>query len=188
MPDGFWDPKWKDPHVATLLARNAYRSLRFKEEDFPNDPLAHYENLDLSEYDERSVESQTFALTEIVEVEDFGTTFKGGSYGEVFKRYSFGISTIFFHAQGLCFGIDNEGRFFLQGQVGRINGTWGKKAAIGIYFKTKDGLLGCFGWEAQLDPPQDIQMYIVGKDDKVRDNFHKIIEVEVAFYTFCIEP
>jgi hypothetical protein len=188
MPDGVWDPKWNEPEVAIRVAINTYKSLRFQELNFELSSLTPVEDLPLDDFDQRLAERRNFILPDPIALEDLGNQFRGGSFGELFKRYSFGIATIYFHAQAVNFGFDNEGRFMFHARVGRINGTWGKKAALSVSFNTPEGSIGSIGWAGELDPPRDIDVIIVGQDPQISAKFEAITDVDVAFFTYCIDP
>jgi hypothetical protein len=186
LPTSVWDPKWKKPEIATRVALHTYKQLRWQGEDFAEGPLPQG---DLAEIQEKNTEFLEFSLEESHPLDEFELAVKGGGFGEIFRRYAFGaMSAVYFHAQAVCFGVDSQGRYFLQAQVGRLGGTWGKSAALIVRFLAGEQEIGALSWQDDLDPPKDVQLKFTGQDEKLRDSFEQLSRVSVAFYTYCPEP
>ena len=175
LPRGPFDPRWQDPHVASKVAFTVWTRLSFK------DGQATLVLDELPEQRAMFTESRRFPL-DVVHAHD-GKRFKGGSYGELHRRYSFGGKrpTVNFHAQALCFGVDDAGRFYLRSKVGRFDGGWGNDAALVVKLHAGDELLGAIVWLGALDPPKDVHVQIVGKDATLAARFDDVTHAHVAF-------
>jgi hypothetical protein len=186
MPTGVWDPSWEKPEVGIKVAAQAYKQMRLEAVEFGNDGLIA--NDQLKTYPVKRTESRSFALDQVQSFEKSKTKLRCGSYGEIFKRYTFGAGSgkapVNFHVQALTFGADSDGRWFVRGSVGRVDGGWGVKAGLVVRFVGKDGKsLGGVQWEGELDPPKDVPVRFLGCDKKLADKFDSLKEVQVTFYS-----
>ena len=186
VPTGFWDPKWEDPEVAAKVSRDAYRRLRTEEAGFESGKLLSADAL--PQVEKKTTETRILPLLPAKQIEEVGVKVRGSAIGEIFRKYTFGITSVYFHAQAVCLGVDEEGRYYLQTQIGRINGTWGKKGTLVVRFRTAEGDVGGVAWQGELDPPKDVHVLITGQDEAIRESFDELTEVVVEFDTFCPEP
>ena len=186
MPTGVWDPNWEKAEVGIKVAAQAYKQLRQEAVEFGNTSLSPSD--ELKSYPAKRSESRTFALDQAQTFEKSKTRLRCGSYGEIFKRYTFGAgagkSPVNFHVQALTFGADSDGRWFVRGNVGRVDGGWGTKAGLVVSFVGKDGKsLGGVQWEGELDPPRDVPVSFLGCDKKLAEKFDALKEVRVTFFS-----
>ena len=186
MPTGVWDPAWEKPEVATKIAANVYKQMRLESVDFGAEKLVGPEKL--KKFPAKKTETRTFALDAAQTFEKSTTRLRCGSFGEIFKRYTFGSGTgkapVNFHVQALIFGVDSEGRWFVKGRVGRVDGGWGTKAGLTVSFVAKGSkVLGGVQWEGELDPPRDVPFCFVGCDPALAEQFGALKEVHVSFFS-----
>jgi len=186
LPNGIWDPMWEKPEVATRVAMLAYKQLRLEAVDFGEAPLI--DAADLQEHPKKRIETRTFALGTVHTFEGSATKLRAGSYGEVFKRYTFGAgsgkASVNFHIQGLVFGVDSEGRWLVKGTVGRVDGGWGTKAGFVLQFVTKNGkTIGGVQCECELDPPKDVPVQFLGRDARLAADFDSLKEATLTFFS-----
>ncbi|HEY3448041.1 MAG TPA: hypothetical protein VGK67_16915 [Myxococcales bacterium] len=184
LPSGVWDPMWERPEVAHRVAVDAYLALRVGDDAlWGGDGLLAAEAL--PDYPKKNTEERTFALGEVRTFEESPTRFRGGSYGEIFRRYTYGQTkpSVNFHAQAATFGLDSEGRYFLKGVVGRVDGIWGNKAALCCRFLAGAELVGGVFFEAELDPPQDVPFRLTGVSPRLRERFDAITAAQVLFFS-----
>ena len=178
MPTSLFDPRWRDPAVAARVAFTLYCRHDFAGADAPLAPVPAPQKAELTD-------ARTFPLVHVHDAGHDGaaTRFKGGSYGELHRRYSFGGKrpTVNFHAQAVCFGVDDAGRFYLRSKVGRFDGGWGNDAALVVKLHAGDELLGAIAWQGALDPPQDVHVQIVGVDARLAARFDDVTHAHVAF-------
>lgn len=184
-PTGVWDPNWKKPEVARFVATYAYRDLRNQLGDFEALELiaaAKLPNLAGERTDERQ-----FPLTETSQLPEFKEQFRGGSFGEIFRQYTSAPPQVpqYFHAQGVMFGVDSDGRFFLRAIVGRLNGNdLGNKAMLQLAFLDKaKAPIGGIAWSGQLDLQPEQRVLIAGKSATLAAAFRKIDSARVSFQT-----
>lgn len=175
LPRGLFDPRWQDPAIASRVAFTVYRRLSFDEA-----PLRLVVD-GLPEQKAMVTDARVFPLVDVHEHD--GAKFKGGSFGELHRRYSFGgrRPTVNFHAQAVCFGVDDKGRFYLRSKVGRFDGGWGNDAALVVKLHAGDELVGAVYWAGELDPPKDVHVHLLGKDPVVAARFAELTEARVAF-------
>src|SRR5689334_21027367 len=125
MPTSLFDPRWKEPEVASRVAFVLYcrNELALATEPLTQAPPASRPDL----VDQRSFH---FAHVHDVDKSLGARKFKGGSFGELHRHYAFGKYTVNFHAQAVAFGFDDFGRYFLDATVGRFDGPWGNDASL----------------------------------------------------------
>lgn len=183
MPNGVWDPVWQKPDVAHRVAVEGYLALRMAQEDWGPDGLLAAAALPA--FAPRNTEERTFALSEVRAFEDSATRFKGGSYGEIFRRYTYGGTkpAVNFHAQAATFGVDSDGRYFLKAVVGRVDGGWGNKAALCCRWLAGGALLGGLVFEAELDPPQDVPFTLTGRSAALAARFDALDAAQLLFFS-----
>ncbi|MEW5848653.1 MAG: hypothetical protein AB2A00_07550 [Myxococcota bacterium] len=184
LPTGIHDPKWRNPAVASVVAFNAYqRTMMEHRGEFPEKPLVTSDAL--KDARTGTVEKRSFMTAQVHTVQGWNLHFKGGSYGEIHRRYAFGgrLPAVNFHAQNVFFGVDSDGRYFLRAVVGRMDGGWGNKAALSATFLTDKGDLGGVLWQHEMDPPQDYPFVLVGKDARLAAEFNNLREILVVFQT-----
>lgn len=176
LPVSLFDPKWNDPEVAARVALEAYKRLPLDSAELP--PLARE---GLPEQKRTASDTRVFPLEHVQEIH--GLRLKGGSYGELHKKYSYGgrRPTVNFHAQSVCFGLDSEGRYFLRARVGRFDGAWGNDAVLSVTFYAGDEEIGGSHWAGALDPPHDIDVEVIGLDAALKDRFDEVTSARVAF-------
>jgi len=181
LPAGVWDPTWNDPEIAARIAADAFEQTLFGSEPIGEGQLVAAESL--PKYPKKNTEERNFGLAKTRVVE--GTDFKGGSYGEIFHRYTYGGTkpAVNFHAQAVIFGADAKGRYLLRARVGRVDGGWGCAAALKIEFVAGGRVLGGLFWEGELDPPKDVEISFKGTDAVLKDSFGALDEVRVQFYS-----
>jgi len=186
MPTGVWDPAWEKPEVAVKIAVNVYKQLRLESVDFGAAALVAPDQL--KTFPAKRTESRTFPLDPAQTFEKSTTRLRCGSFGEIFRRYTFGTGTgkppVNFHVQALIFGVDSDGRWFVRGRAGRVDGGWGTKAGVVVRFVAKGGkVLGGVQWEGELDPPRDVPFSFLGCDPSLAEKFAALKEVQVSFFS-----
>ena len=182
MPRGLFDPQWQDPAVAARVAFMIYCRVPFH-------------SLGDAALDDRAVDAphglsdaRSFRLDHTHTLDD-GTRFKGGSYGELHRRYAYGTHTANFHAQAVSFGADSLGRFTLTAVVGRFDGPWGNQGTLAVSFFAKasssssspEVLVGTASWVKALDPTGDHRVVVVGADPRLAHAFDRLTRADVAF-------
>jgi hypothetical protein len=183
LPSGVWDPMWQQPEVATRVAVDAYVQLRQSREDFGPDALV--EPAALPSLSLRYTEERRFELSEVKGFEGSQTKFRGGSYGEIYRRYTFGGTkpAVNFHAQAVIFGVDGEGRYFLKGALGRVDGDWGNRAALYCRFMAKGECVGGVSFDCALDPQHDEPFLVTGTSKKLAKCFASIEAAQLSFFS-----
>jgi len=183
LPSGLWDPLWQKPEVATRVALETYLHLRCTFPDFGPDALVPA--ADLPTFPPRNTEERTFALGDVKTFEDSSTCFRGGSYGEIYRRYTYGQTkpAVNFHAQAVVFGVDSEGRYFLKGSLGRVDGGWGNRASLCLRFVAAGAPVGGVLFEAELDPPQDVPFSLAGSSPALAAAFPKLEAARLSFFS-----
>lgn len=177
LPRGLFDPRWEDPRITAKVALEHYKR-RTARGPFPAAALAPV----LPRYPRAKCDARSFALTHVVELG--GARVKGSGFGELHRRYTFGGGRppVNFHAQALCFGADDRGRWFLRANVGRFDGPWGNEAALVVAFFAKDAPLGGVVWTRTLDPAGDVDVELVGVDAALAGAFDALDRADVTFY------
>jgi len=183
LPSGLHDPKWKDPAVASRVALGWHTRLMVTQ-------AALFQATGLLpsgkalEGRTGNVDKRSFPLTTRHPTSG-GGMFVGGSYGEIYHRYSFGgrLPTVNFHAKAVVFGADSDGRFFLGSTVVRMDGGWGNSASLVLRFLAGTNEVGGIFWEDTLDPPQDKDVLVVGHSDALKAAFPQLTEAAVTFHT-----
>ena len=182
MPTGVWDPSWEKPEVAHKVALMTYRQLR--SESFDGGALRPAS--ELPKLAKKNTEHRVFELGEAQPIQDLGVRVRGVSYGEIYRRYAFGPRpAVNFHAQAVSFGADSEGRFFIDAQIGLVGGAFESEAALLVKFVGKRGAIGGVAWQGPVASEKNFHLQILGTDDKLRDNFDKLTEIQVDFYAKC---
>ena len=182
LPSGVWDPAWEKPEVAARVARHTYRQLRAQGMD--GGPLRPAS--ELPRLAKRNTEHRAFALGDAQPIPDLNASLRGGSYGEIFRRYAFGPRPAAnFHAQAVSFGVDSDGRYFVDGQIGLVGGAFDNEAALVVRFVGKRGAIGGVAWQGPVASEQNFHLQILGSDDRLRDSFDKLSEIQVDFYAKC---
>jgi hypothetical protein len=181
MPSGVWDPSWNDPEVARRVARDAWLKVLYGPEPIGQGQLIAAESL--PKYPKKNTEERTFELGAPAEVD--GLKFLGGSFGEIFRRYTYGGAkpAVNFHTQGLVFGADEKGRYFVRAQVGRVDGAWDCAAGLVVRFHAGDKALGGIVWEGELNPPKDVEVVFQGQDQELAKAFAELDRVTVSFWS-----
>ena len=182
VPTGVWDPTWEKPEVAVKVALMTYRKLRSQSfDDGALLPVA-----DLPKLAKKNTEHRAFELVDEHKLEDLGVRLRGGSYGELFRRYAFGPRPAAnFHAQAVTFGADSEGRFFVDAQIGLVGGAFQSEAALCVKFMGKRGAIGGVAWQGPVASEKNFHLHILGVDEKLRESFDKLSEIQVDFYAKC---
>lgn len=181
-PTGVWDPIWDRPEVAASLALSTYRRLRH----LPFDGCTLLPEASLPELAHKHTVARTFAVARATPVEEFGVRFRGGSFGEIFKRYSFGpMPAANFHAQAVYFGADSDGRFLVEATVGLVGGTLDNEAALVVRFTAASGVVGGVAWEGPVKSEHNTHLQILGTDPTLAQAFDELDRVEVQFYARC---
>ena len=160
MPTGIWDPIWEKPEVASKIAAKIYADLRHEGAKFTEELVPDSK---LPELPERKVEERTFKFLAPTKFETTSTKVKGGSYGEIYRKVTFGNMkpAVNFHAQAATFGLDSTGRFFLRGEVGRVGGDWQNRAWLVLRFLGPKGkVIGGISWHGELDPPANYDVRV----------------------------
>lgn len=185
MPTGVWDPKWNEVESAVYVAEHIYQRLRIDPVGFSAGKLVS--GTDLPKVVKKNTESRTFELPAPRPVGDEPVTFRGGSYGEIFRRYAFGARpAVNFHAQAVCFGADSEGRFYVQARIGAAGGgSLGHRGLFVVRFQVGKSTVGGVSWEGEIVPGKDIAVRIPGKDEKLAASFKELTAVIVEFNTTC---
>ena len=172
MPTSLFDPAWQDPAVAARVAFMIYCRVPWPApaalERAPVDAAAAL------------TDERRFPLVHVHTLED-GTRFKGGSYGELHRRYAFGNQTANFHAQAVAFGVDDKGRFVLTAVVGRFDGPWGNDATLSATFLAGKDVVGSAVWRKQMDPAGDHRVIVAGQDAAIAAAFDRIDGARVCF-------
>lgn len=182
MPTGVWDPAWDKPEVATQVALQAYGRVRH----LPFDGCTLLDAGELPDNPPKNTEHRTFTLDQVLDVPEGGHRFKGGSFGEIFKRYSFGpMPAANFHAQAVFFGVDSTGRFFVDALVGLVGGTLENEAALVVRFVGEDGEVGGVAWEGPVKSETNFHLQILGTDPRLEAGFDQLTEIKVSFYAHC---
>ncbi|MGC4115822.1 MAG: hypothetical protein QM765_14735 [Myxococcales bacterium] len=186
LPTCIWDPMWEKPEVGTRMGMLAYQQLRFESAEFGAGPLLAAETL--PEHPKKRIETRRFVLDVVHTFEGSATRLRAGSYGEVYKRYTFGVSSgkasANFHAQQLTFGADSDGRWFLKGVVGRVDGGWGTRAGLVMRFVTRGGeVVGGISCEHELDPPRDVPFQLLGRDPLLAKHFDQLHQADLIFFS-----
>ena len=172
MPTSLFDPAWNNPSTA---ARVAWMLSRRAPAPDPAVRLEAAPSTHATHSDER-----LFMIPGVLGA-DKGARFKGGSYGELHRRYAFGAHTANFHAQSVAFGVDDRGHFFLTATVGRFDGPWGNEGLLGATFMAGADVIGAVVWRHVLDPVGDHKMVLSGQDDRIAARFAAIDRVRVVF-------
>ncbi|MFH1807699.1 MAG: hypothetical protein ABIJ09_03060 [Pseudomonadota bacterium] len=181
-PTGVWDPAWNDAVVASELALQAYGRVRH----LPFDGCTLLPASEMPRLAKKHTEQRSFKLDRVVDLPAVGVRFRGGSYGEIFRRYSFGPRPAAnFHAQAVFFGADSEGRFFVDARVGLVGGSIKDEAALAIAFVGTAGVLGGVAWHGQVQSEHDNHLLILGRDETLRAAFDQLTEVQVEFFARC---
>jgi hypothetical protein len=182
LPSGVWDPAWQRPEVASRVAADAYLTLRYAQDDFGPDALQ--DGAALPQLSDRYTEERRFALGEAKTFDDSPTRLRGGSYGEIFKRYTYGGTrpAVNFHAQAVSFGVDSQGRYFLKGILGRVDGAWGNRAALICRFLAGERCVGGLSFQCELDPPQDVPFLLSGTSPRLAREFDAIDCAQLTFF------
>jgi hypothetical protein len=179
MPTGVWDPAWNKPEVASHVAAELYKRLCAEGLTFPDVPLLASGKL--PKLAKKNTETRT-----VEPLGEAGAPFKGGSVGEVFKRYAFGPRPASnFHAQQVCFGVDAEGRYFLQANVGLVGAGLGNKVALVVAFHGPQGELGGVAWEGQAEPSRDLPVRVLGRDQAAKVVLAQATKATVSFMAQC---
>jgi hypothetical protein len=183
LPTGVWDPLWEKPEVAARIASNTFLHLFYKGAKFDSDTLIADNKL--PEFTKKNTEHRTFPLTQVLTLAQPSVQFRGGSYGEIYRRYTYGgpKPAVNFHAQQVSFGVDSEGRYFLSAVVGRVDGMWGNKVTLAARFVGTNGSFGALLWEGEVDPPKDYPVELFGKSERMANAFSQLKEVAISFYT-----
>ena len=181
MPTSLFDPRWKEPAIAarvafTLYCRSDLSNARAPLVAVPPATATSGRRSDLTD-------ARSFALVHVQDVEPaFGARrFKGGSFGELHRHYALGNGALNFHAQAVCFGIDDAGRFFLHATVGRFDGPWGNDAVLSASFFAGVEPIGAIVWNEALDPVGDKRASETGRDPRVHSRFDAIDRCELSF-------
>lgn len=113
-----------------------------------------------------------------------GTRVKGAGWGELHRRYTFGGGRppVNFHAQALCFGADEHGRWFVRANVGRFDGAWGNEAGLTVTFSAGGVALGAVVWTREMDPAGDVDVELSGTDAALARSFAALDRIDVVFY------
>lgn len=181
-PTGVWDPSWENPETASQLSLIIYRKIRH----LPFGGCTLLDATDLPTLTPKNTESRSFHLKTVHDVAELNVRYRGGSYGEIFKRYSFGpMPAANFHAQAVFFGVDSEGRFFVDAAVGLVAGTLENTASLVIQFIGEDGVVGGVAWEGPVSSEANTQLQILGTDERLKAQFDSLKEVQVQFYSHC---
>lgn len=182
LPTGVWDPKWQKADVAKRIAQNVFTDLGFQLPEFPKLDLVDAAKLPKLAADR--TEARLFAVTE-APIEGTSNKLKGGSYGELFREYDFGkeIGKQYFHAQGVVFGVESTGRYFLRSVVGRLGGMDnGNKAVLVMQFLDQaDQAIGGVVWHGQLDFEPEKQVLVAGRSDQLKAAFAKLAKIRISF-------
>lgn len=180
LPTGVWDPAWTKSDTAIKMAQLMYAKLRINVADWGAEPLQPVAGLPVLPKDR--TELRKFKLEGAVTVPGTDTPFRGGSYGEIFRRFAFGARpAINFHAQACGFGVDATGRYYVQAQVGRVGGGWGNRAALQVHFMAGGKALGGVAWEGALDGVDTVRVLVTGTDATLQKEFAALDEVLVSF-------
>jgi len=179
LPTGIHDPRWKEPAVATRVALTTFQRLMMNPALFPAAVMLPAG--DVNPGFKGNVDKRAFTFQPAQDIPLKKLRFKGGSYGEIHHRYSFGgrLPAVNFHAQAVIFGLDSSGRFFLSATVGRMDGGWGNSAALVV----KMGEAGAIQWTHEMDPPQDHPVLVTGQDAALSAAFDGVNDAHVAFHT-----
>lgn len=171
LPMGIFDPKWNEPAVATRVAHLV--GTRAPKGDAPlvDDPLPLPKDV---------VEERVFLLAP-TELRRDGHLFRGGSYGELHRHLAFGTTTANFHAQSVCFGLDERGRYFLHATVGRFDGPWGNDGILDVTFFAGGERLGACRWHGRLDPATDRVVALGGTDARLAGDPSRVDRAVVRF-------
>jgi hypothetical protein len=118
-------------------------------------------------------------------LESSSGSFRGGGYGEIHRRYMFGgpRPPVNFHAQQVCFGVDQEGLCYLRAVVGRFDGMWGNTARLEVTLRAGDADVATLAWSGELDPPRDVRVVCFQRSDAARDKFSALTDAQVRFDT-----
>ena len=184
LPSGVWDPMWQQPEVAARVAVDAYLALRYAQKDFGPDALL--EPAAMSALSARFTEERSFGLGEVKLFEGSTTRFRGGSYGEIYRRYTYGgtRAAVNFHAQAVTFGVDSEGRYFLKGVLGRVDGDWGNRAALTCRFLARGGqCVGGVSFSCALDPAHDEPFLVTGQSPRLAQGFDALESAQLSFFS-----
>ncbi len=175
MPTSLFDPRWQEPAVAARIAFLIHCRIPFEDGAVPLAP----EPVDAPA---ALTDARSFALTQVIARDDDARVrFKGGSYGELHRRYAFGTHTANFHAQAVAFGADSRGRYFLSAVVGRFDGPWGNDGTLAVSFFAGAVCAGTVRWHKSLDPTGDHRVVIFGRDDTLKDAFENLDRADVTF-------
>jgi hypothetical protein len=181
-PTGVWDPVWADPRVAAELALQAYGRVRH----LPFDGCSLLPAAELPKLARKHTEQRSFKLDRVFDLPALGVRFRGGSYGEIFRRYSFGPRPAAnFHAQAVFFGADSQGRFVVDARVGLVGGSIKDEAALSVAFVGAQGVIGGVAWQGQVHSEHDEHLQILGSDLALLAGFDGLTEVRVEFYAHC---
>lgn len=184
LPTGIHDPKWKDAAVAARVAFNTYQRLLLDPALFPSTTTLLPDAKAAPDF-KGGVDKRTFAFLAPEPIPSRNLRFRGGSYGEIHRRYSFGgrLPAVNFHAQAVIFGADSDGRFFLQATVGRMDGGWGNKASLVVKLTGSGGDVGNIAWTHEMDPPMDHHVVVTGRDPALAAAFDGLGNALTTFFT-----
>jgi hypothetical protein len=180
-PTGPWDPRWNDPAIASKMAAERLKVVGHEIGSGVTNGLLAPANVPV--FPKNKTEHRTFALVSTAEVGASGPATKTGGFGEIYRPYSFGRDKVYFHVQNLVFGADATGLGFVEAVVGRVQGGWGCSAALSVKFladlEPVTGLL----WQGELDPPQNVNVCLVGRSDALREAFPSLTTAAVLFFS-----
>ena len=108
LPTGIHDPRWKEPAVATRVALTTFQRLMMNPALFPAAVMLPAG--DVNPGFKGNVDKRAFTFQPAQDIPLKKLRFKGGSYGEIHHRYSFGgrLPAVNFHAQAVIFGLDRR--------------------------------------------------------------------------------
>lgn len=180
LPNGLFDPKWKRPEVASRVARLAYVRL-VHEGGLGGSALVGADQL--PRHKRINSDTRTFSLAQVLDVTEYGTRFRGGSYGELHIRQSFGgvRHASNYHAQAASFGVDARGGFFVRADVGRFGGQVGDEAALSVTFQAGEEVIGAAFWVGTLDSAENVAASSSGTDAALAAAFDRLTEAVIRF-------